>query len=132
MELYGGTVKRGEDVRLKISDFVIEKGWDEAIIVGAVGSIIESAYNAPIDNSIPMHLAVNECPNAAELVGFNGEIMKREKMDPNLEKIYPDKTSPLFVHIHACCATGDGKIYGGGLVKGKALRAIRVFLTTRE
>ncbi len=129
MELFEITIKRGEDIRQVISDYVLEKDWDEAIIIGAVGSIIESAYNAPIDNSIPMNLVTNECPGAAELIGFNGEIMKREKMDENLARVYKDKTSPLFVHIHACCATGDGKIYGGGLTKGKAFRAIRVFLT---
>lgn len=132
MTLYEVTINRGEDVRQKISDYVLKENWDEAIIIGAVGSIIESAYNAPIDNSIPMNLTTNECPNAAEIIGFNGEIMKREKMDENLAKVYTDKSSPFFVHIHACCATGDGRIYGGGLVKGKAFRSIRVFLTPTE
>lgn len=129
MELYEVTVNRGEDVRQTITDYVLEKNWNEAIIIGAVGSMIDSAYNAPADNSIPMNLVTNACPNAAEIVGFNGEIMKREKMDENLAKVYKDKTSPFFVHIHACCATGDGRLYGGGLVKGKAFRSIRVFLT---
>ena len=132
MTLYEVTINRGEDVRQKISDYVLKENWDEAIIIGAVGSIIESAYNAPIDNSIPMNLTTNECPNAAEIIGFNGEIMKREKMDENLAKVYTDKSSPLFVHIHACCATGDGRIYGVGLVMGKAFRSIRVFLTPTD
>ena len=64
-----------------ISGYILEKGWEEVFIVGAVGSIIDSAYNAPIDNSIPMNLATNECPRAAELLSFNGEVMKRERMD---------------------------------------------------
>lgn len=127
--LYEVTVNRGEDIRQVISDYILEKGWEEVFIVGAVGSIIDSAYNAPIDNSIPMNLETNECPGAAELLSFNGEVMKRERMDENLAKVYPDKTSPLFVHIHASCATGEGKVYGGGLVKGKAFRGIRIFMT---
>ncbi len=126
--LYEISVKRDEDVRRTITDFILEKGWDEAFIVGAVGSIIDSAYNAPIDNSIPMNLVTNECPGAAELLSFTGEVMKRELMDENLAKVYKDKTCPLFVHIHASCATGEGKVYGGGLVKGRAFRGIRVFL----
>ena len=129
MRLYEVTINRGENVRQRILDYVLEKDWDEALIIGAVGSIIDSAYNAPVDNSIPMNLTTNECPNAAEIIGFNGEIMKRERMDENLAKVYKDRSSPLFVHIHACCATGDGRIYGGGLVKGRAFRSIRVFLT---
>ena len=128
MKLYEVTINRGENVRQRILDYVLEKDWDEALIIGAVGSIIDSAYNAPVDNSIPMNLTTNECPNAAEIIGFNGEIMKRERMDENLAKVYKDRSSPLFVHIHACCATGDGRIYGGGLVKGRAFRSIRVFL----
>lgn len=130
--MYEVTIKAGEDVRQMISDYIIAQGWEEAVIIGAVGSIIDSAYNAPADNSIPMNLVTHECPGAAELVGFNGEVMKRERMDPNLAKVYKDKTSPLFVHIHASCATGDGKMYGGGLVKGKAFRAIRVFMIPLE
>jgi predicted DNA-binding protein with PD1-like motif len=43
--------------------------------------------------------------------------------------VYPDKTSPYFVHIHASCARVGGEVVGGGLVKGRAFRALRVFLT---
>lgn len=127
--LYEVTVLRDEDVRQVISDFVLARGWDEAFIVGAVGSIIDSAYNAPIDNSIPMNLVVTEVPGAAEVVSFTGEIMKREYMDPDLARVYPDKTSTLFVHIHASCAKGGGTVVGGGLVRGRAFRALRVFMT---
>ena len=127
--LYEVTVGRGEDIRQVISDFILAHDREEVYIVGAVGSVIDTAYNAPIDNSIPMNLAVTEVPGAAEVVSFTGEVMKRSRMDANLAKVYPDKTSPLFVHIHASCATGDGQVRGGGLVRGKAFRALRVFMT---
>lgn len=127
--LYEVTVKRNEDIRQVIADYILEHSWDEVYIIGAVGSVIDTAYNAPIDNSIPMNLQTTPCPGPAEVLSFTGEVMKREKMDPNLAKVYTDKTSPLFVHIHASCSTGDGKVYGGGLVKGKAFRALRVFMT---
>lgn len=127
--LYEVTVQRGEDIRQTISDFILAHNWDEVFIIGAVGSVIDTAYNAPVDNSIPMNLGVTECPGAAEIVSFTGEVMKREKMDANLAAVYPDKTSPLFVHIHASCAAGNGRVIGGGLCKGKAFRALRVFMT---
>lgn len=126
------TVPRGQDIRGTITEFVAEKGWPEAIILGAVGSVIGTAYNAPRDNSIPMNLMVTEVPSAAEVVGFTGEVMKRERMDPDLASVYPDKTSPYFVHIHASCAKGGGEVVGGGLVRGRAFRALRVFLTPIE
>lgn len=128
-DLYEVTVGRGEDIHQVITEFILEHGWEEVFVVGAIGSIIESVYNAPIDNSIPMHLVQRECPAAAEVLSFTGEIMKRERMDENLRKVYPDKTSPFFLHIHASCVTGEGKIYGGGLVRGKAFRALRIFMT---
>lgn len=127
--LYEVTVQRGEDIKQVISDFVIAHGWEEVFVIGAVGSVIDTAYNAPMDNSIPMNLVETECPGAAEIVSFTGEIMKREKMDPKLEAVYPDKTNPLFVHIHASCAVSGGRVIGGGLIRGKAFRALRVFLT---
>lgn len=128
-DLYEVTVKRGEDIRQVITDYIINQGWDEVFIIGAIGSVIDTVYNAPIDNSIPMNLVKRECPGAAEVLSFTGEVMKRERMDENLAKVYKDKTSPLFVHIHASCAAGSGTIYGGGLVAGKAFRALRVFMT---
>ena len=48
--------------------------------------------------------------------------MKRECADPALLEVYPDKVSPLIVHIHASCATAGGHVAGGGLRAGKAFR----------
>ena len=126
--LYEVTVDRGEDIRQVLSDYILEKNWEEVFIVGAIGSIIDSAYNAPADNRIPMNLVTVECPEAAELLSFHGDVMKRERMDENLARVYRDKTSPLFIHIHASCAAGGGAMYGGGLVKGRAFRSIRIFM----
>ena len=126
--LYEVTVDRGEDIRQVLSDYILEKNWEEVFIVGAIGSIIDSAYNAPADNRIPMNLVTVECPEAAELLSFHGEVMNRERMDENLARVYRDKTSPLFIHIHASCAAGGGAMYGGGLVKGRAFRSIRIFM----
>ena len=126
--LYEVTVDWGEDIRQVLSEYILEKNWEEVFIVGAIGSIIDSAYNAPADNRIPMNLVTVECPEAAELLSFHGEVMKRERMDENLARVYRDKTSPLFIHIHASCAAGGGAMYGGGLVKGRAFRSIRIFM----
>ncbi|MCD8361757.1 MAG: DNA-binding protein [Lachnospiraceae bacterium] len=127
--LYEVTVPRGADILRTITAFIESKGWENVYITGAVGSVINTVYNVPIDDSIPMHLAKVQCPEAAEIVGFTGEVMKRERMDPELAKVYPDKTSPLFVHIHASCALREGRVIGGGLRGGQAFRSLRVFLT---
>ena len=127
-DLYEVIVKQGEDIKSVISSFILKKGWTNVFISGAIGSVIDTAYNAPIDDSIPMNLRTTECWGAAEIVSFIGEVMTRDHMDEALKKVYKDKESPLFVHIHASCVTGDGKVWGGGLVHGRAFRALRVFL----
>ena len=43
-------------------------------------------------------------------------------------EVYPDKVSPLIVHIHASCATAGGHVAGGGLRAGKAFRSVRIFM----
>ena len=48
--------------------------------------------------------------------------------DPALLEVYPDKVSPLIVHIHASCATAGGHVAGGGLRAGKAFRSVRIFM----
>lgn len=126
--LYDVIIPTGEDIRNTISDYVLEKGWEEVAILGAVGSVRDMTFTTPVENELPLKTGSTPCYGAAEILSFSGEIMKREKMDPELERIYTDKNNPLFVHIHASCATAGGHVCGGGLKKGKAFRELRVFL----
>ena len=127
-EIFEVTVKSGEDIRQVISDYVIEKGWQSVMIPAAIGSVIGMEFTTPIQNELPLKTAVTPCHDAAELLSFTGEIMRRECVDPALLAVYPDKTSPLFVHIHASCATAGGHVMGGGMRAGRAFRAVGVFM----
>lgn len=126
--LYDITIPAGKEIRDTITNYVLTKGWEEAVILGAVGSVQDMAFTTPVENELPLRTGSTPCYGAAEILSFSGEIMKREKMDPELERVYPDKDSPLFVHVHASCATAGGHVCGGGLKSGKAFRALRVFL----
>lgn len=116
------------DIREEIMKFVLGQGWEAAYISGAIGSVKNVKFTTPISMELPPVTTSTDCNLPAEILSFTGEIMKREKMDPVLEKIYPDKTSPLFVHIHASIAVSGGHVYGGGLQAGKTLRSLRVFI----
>lgn len=122
------TVKSGEDIREAISRYVLEMGWSSVMIPAAIGSVIGMEFTTPIRNELPLKTDVTPFHDAAELLSFTGEIMRRECVDPALLAVYPDKTSPLFVHIHASCAASGGRVAGGGLRAGRAFRAVRVFL----
>lgn len=128
MELYEVTVKSGESIKEVVSRYVLEQGWESVYLTGAVGSVIDCRFTTPTENELPLRTISVSSRGAAELLTFVGEVMKREKMDPELKAVYKDKISPLFVHIHASAATAGGHVIGGGLADGKAFRAVRVFM----
>ena len=125
------TVRSGEDIREAIARFVLEKGWSSVMIPCAIGSVIDMVFTTPVENTLPLRTAKTPVSSAAELLSFTGEVMKKERMDPALAAVYKDD-GPLFVHIHASCATAGGHVAGGGLAGGKAFRAVRVFLVPLE
>lgn len=125
-------IDQGQDIRKTIEAFVIEKGWKEVIVVNAIGSVKDLILAAPISNELPLKVGRTPCYGAAEILSFTGEVMVKEKMDPQLRQVYPDTDSPLFIHIHASCAHAGGLVMGGGLWGGTAFRSLRVFLRPVE
>ena len=125
-------VDQGQDIQKAIEAFVIEKGWKEVIVVNAIGSVKDLILAAPISNELPLKVGRTPCYGAAEILSFTGEVMVKEKMDPQLRQVYPDTDSPLFIHIHASCARAGGLVMGGGLWGGTAFRSLRVFLRPVE
>lgn len=128
-ELFEVTVPSGGDIRRTLEDYVLSQGWESVYVIGAIGSVTDMRFTTPVENTLPLRTAVTPCNGAAELVAMTGEIMKREFMDPALAGVYADAESPLFIHLHACCATAGGHMMGGGLKTGKAFRAVRIFMT---
>ncbi len=125
-------VDQGQDIRKTIEAFIIEKGWKEVIVVNAIGSVKDLILAAPIRNELPLKVGRTPCYGAAEILSFTGEIMVKDRMDPQLRQVYPDTDSPLFIHIHASCARAGGQVMGGGLWGGTAFRSLRVFLRPIE
>ena len=125
-------VDQGQDIRKTIEAFVIEKGWKEVIVVNAIGSVKDLILAAPIRNELPLKVGRTPCYGAAEILSFTGEIMVKDRMDPQLRQVYPDTDSPLFIHVHASCARAGGQVMGGGLWGGTAFRSLRVFLRPLE
>lgn len=125
-------IDQGQDIRKTIEAFVIEKGWKEVIVVNAIGSVKDLILAAPISNELPLKVGRTPCYGAVEILSFTGEVMVKEKMDPQLRQVYPDTDSPLFIHIHASCARAGGLVMGGGLWGGTAFRSLRVFLRPVE
>lgn len=125
-------IDQEQDIRKTIEAFVLQKGWKEVIVVNAIGSVKDLILAAPISNELPLKVGRTPCFGAAEILAFTGEVMVKERMDPQLRKVYPDTDSPLFIHIHASCARAGGLVMGGGLWGGTAFRSLQVFLRPVE
>lgn len=125
---YEVIVDQGEDILKTLEQFVVEQGWPEAIVINAIGSVKDLLFATPVRNELPLKVMTTPCLGAAEILSFTGEIMLKERMDPALKAVYPDRESPLFIHIHASCARAGGNVMGGGLWGGTAFRLLRVFL----
>ncbi len=121
-------IGRGEDIKTAINEFINEKGWDFAYISGAVGSVMDVSLSNPQSRKIPIEVAITKLDGPCEVVGFTGEIMKKEYMNEELKKIYRDESSSLFIHIHMSCSTKDAMVYGGGLHQGKTFRGLKIYV----
>jgi predicted DNA-binding protein with PD1-like motif len=130
-KVYQVSVLKGEEVKEKIYRFILEKRWEAAVIVGAVGSIRDVVYTTPEGNADNFHIVKNTYTGPAELLSFTGEIMKAEKVDPMLKKVYT-VDGEYFIHAHASSAGEGGVIRGGGFQEGHALRAVNVFIQQLE
>lgn len=126
--IYEVTVEQGENIKKTITDYVLEQGWRNVYVTGAIGSVIDVELTAPCRDRLPLRCGRTRVEHAAEMIQLCGEIMPIECMDPELEEIYPDKDCPLFVHLHAAVAVLGGTVFGGGLSGGRAFRALRVFM----
>ena len=127
-KVYEVTVPQGAEIKPVLEKFILQHGWKNVYVTGAIGSVIEMVFTTPVQNHLPLRCGKVPVSAAGEIVQFCGEVMPIEKMPPELEDIYPDKDSPLFIHIHAACAIAGGHVFGGGLSAGRAFRALRIFM----
>ncbi len=127
-KLYEVIVEKDENVKEKVTQFILDHKWENVYISGAVGSIRQAKLANPVSAEFPPQIGITDCPGPCEVVAFTGEVMKRELMDPVMAKIYPDKSCPLFVHIHAALGGAGAKMFGGGFQDGYAFRKLRVFM----
>lgn len=127
-KIYEVIVERNQDIKEVVNKFVLDKGWEEAYISGAIGSIRDVELTTPISMDFPPKVEVFSIEGPAESLTFVGEIMKIEKMDPALKEVYSTEGQDLFIHIHASIAIAGSKVYGGGFKSGKAFRKLKIYI----
>lgn len=120
-------IGRGEDIKSSVAAFVKDRGWERAVICGAIGSVRDVTLTTPAGMELPPRVEKTQCEGPGEVLSLSGEIMKSELMDPMLREIYPSD-EPLFIHIHISLACSGAHVYGGGLDSGRAFRGLKIFI----
>ena len=126
-QLHELVIAKDQDIKAAIEAFVLEKGWQNVYISGAIGSVYGQEFTTPADSSYPPQVERTLCQGPGEMLSFTGEVMTMERMDPALRGVYKGD-GPLFVHLHASVATAGAHVYGGGFHGGKAFRSLKVYL----
>lgn len=121
-------VPAGASIKRTILDYLLEHNLSNVYIIGAIGSAKNVCVASPIEPDLPLRTVEVPFHVSCEVVGFTGEVMVWEDVDPVLKAMYPDKDDPLFLHIHIACATAGGHVFGGGFRGGEAFRSLRVFM----
>jgi predicted DNA-binding protein with PD1-like motif len=120
-------IHQGEDIKQAVLTYVLENGWEDVILIGGVGSVIDVELANPATADLPPRMERLFIQGPCEVLSFTGEVIVKEKMDEILKKVYANDPSPLFVHIHLSCSGRDGTAYGGAVRSGRAFRSIRMF-----
>ncbi|MDR1952093.1 MAG: DNA-binding protein [Elusimicrobiota bacterium] len=120
-------VYKDEDLREKISKFILKNSWKGGYISGAIGSVKDVCFAVPASNEYPPKIEFVSCPSAGELLSFSGEIIPAHLVPPPMKTIYPID-GDYFIHIHASVAVAGSHIYGGGFLRGRAFRGVNIFI----
>ena len=106
---------KGDSVKEKIEAFVAEKGWQKAIVTGALGSVVDVTVGNAKTQTIPPEVNYTHIEGPFEILSFCGEVVKRDD-------------GSWFTHIHMAGSKADATVFGGGMQKATVFLGLQVFL----
>jgi predicted DNA-binding protein with PD1-like motif len=106
---------KGDSVKEKIEAFVAEKGWQKAIVTGALGSVVDVTVGNAKTQTIPPEVNYTHIEGPFEILSFCGEVVKKED-------------GSWFTHIHMAGSKADATVFGGGMQKAAVFLGLQVFL----
>jgi predicted DNA-binding protein with PD1-like motif len=125
--MYELVIAKGQNITETVQAFVLRHGWEDAILLGGVGSVTDVELANPATSALPPRMEKVFIQGPCEVLSLTGEVIIKEKMDEILKKVYANNPNPLFVHIHLSCSDKEGIVHGGALRSGRAFRSIRMF-----
>ena len=108
-------LKKGDLVKEKIEEFVIEKGWKEAYVMSALGSMVNVKLTNAASFEIPPKIETTELKGHFEALSFTGEVSINENNE-------------AYVHIHASGSLTNSEARGGGLLTAEVFRGLKIYI----
>lgn len=106
---------KGDSVKGKIEAFVEDKGWQRAIVTGALGSVVAVTVGNAKTQTIPPEVTYTDIAGPFEILSFCGEVVKKDD-------------GSWFTHIHMAGSKTDATVFGGGMQKATVFLGLQVFL----
>lgn len=120
---------KGQDVTTALYDFLEDKKWAGAIIVSGIGSVGSVTIGNPLTHDQPPEIILKKIDEPAEVLGFTGEIFKKNsKLENSLPAYTRENPSDYAIHIHIAISHGNGIVTGGGFRKATVLRALNIYI----
>ncbi len=130
------TLTPDQDILEGIHQYLMDKTWKGALIVGAVGSIYDVTVGNPgtlsQDRNQPPQIIATTVNRPCEIISLTGEINRLEDISMGLPDHLKSTPSGYLVHIHLSCSHDEGVVLGGGIHKAKVLRAANIYMMELE
>lgn len=108
----------GADIYGELRDLFEKCGWEEAIIVNAIGSFARGVVRYPKTRELPPEIATVEYEGPFEIASMVGTIRKEAK--------------GINLHLHASFADKGDHFFGGALGEGSTVyKMLEVFLLVK-
>ena len=119
---------KGQDILPAIHEYLMDKKWNDSIIVSALGSINNVFLSNPGSLDMPPELIKKKIFDPCEVLSFVGEITPKEHAAPDLPPVILETPSPYIVHVHCSVSHAEGIVNGGGFRGGNVLRALTIYV----
>jgi predicted DNA-binding protein with PD1-like motif len=122
------SLTRGQDIMSVLYEFLKDKHWPGALIVSGIGSVSSITIGNPLDHGNPPKMSVITIDEPAEVLGFAGEIMRKDLAPADMPAHARNTPCDYVIHIHATISHKGGDVIGGGFRNGTVMRALNIYI----
>ncbi|MGL5513840.1 MAG: PPC domain-containing DNA-binding protein [Sporomusa sp.] len=113
-QVYVLQLSTGENVIDAVRKFVSDQNWEEGVVQGALGSVVNVIVGNAAGNTLPPQVQKTNLAGPFEILSCTGEVIRRD--------------DGYYTHIHASGSLSDAQVFGGGLQTAEVFKGLKVYL----